>query len=132
MSCFPRLVFISAGKLTSVRSWEGNPGVDDYSTEHNTGHEVAVGPGGPGPGFAKLGGGEGGRGERRSEPELLVQHAGGAAQGGAGEDRGLRERVASAKGRRRLRGRVPQLAGNHQGDREGSGTLWEIDFPDLS
>ena len=53
----------------------------DYYTEHNTGHEVEVGESGAGQG----GGGD----HRRAEPELLGQHAAGAAQGGACEDRGL-------------------------------------------
>ena len=70
----------------------------DKYTEHNSGHEVAVEPGGAGPvsGWAAavfVGGGGWGRGWSR--PELLGEHAARAVERGAGEDRSFRERVAS-------------------------------------
>ena len=72
----------------------------DKYTEHNSGHEVAVEPGGAGPvsGWAAVvvgGGGGGGWGRGWSRPELLGEHAARAVERGAGEDRSFRERVAS-------------------------------------
>ena len=71
----------------------------DKYTEHNSGHEVAVEPGGAGPvsgwAAAVVGGGGGGWGRGWSRPELLGEHAARAVERGAGEDRSFRERVAS-------------------------------------
>ena len=73
----------------------------DKYTEHNSGHEVAVEPGGAGPvsGWAAavfvVGGGGGGWGRGWSRPELLGEHAARAVERGAVEDRSFRERVAS-------------------------------------
>lgn len=65
------------------------------------------------------GGGAGGGGGRLLEPELLGQHAAGAAAGGAGEDRGVGGVVAVAEERGGLRRGVPELEAPGEGDREG-------------
>lgn len=70
--------------------------------DDTSGNQDAVEPGGAG--RLVFGGGGG-----WDEPELLGRHAAGAPEGGPGQDRGVRERVAAAEERRGLRRGLPEL-----------------------
>lgn len=91
--------------------------MENVDKEFNPGHQVlAIAAGGAG--F----GGEAGRrgGGGAVESDVLGADASGVAQRGAGENRGLRGRLAAAEERGRLRRCLPELETPHQGDRQGS------------
>lgn len=77
--------------------------------------EVQIAPGGAARGACGGGGGGGGGWD---EAELLGEHAAGAAPGCAGAVGGGGGGLADAEARRRLRWGVPELEGDHQGDRQ--------------
>lgn len=95
--------------------------------EYNTGHEDVVGAVAEGGGSGGVDVGGGGR----DEPELLGQHAAGAAEGSAHQNRGVGGSLAAAEECRRLRRRLPELEAHHQGDRQVPRTLWKVDLPHL-
>ena len=75
----------------------------------------------------------GGRGAVGGDgPELLVAAAPRAPAGGAGEDRGVGELVASAQGRGVMRRRLPDLEGHHEGGRARPGGVREAHVPHLA
>jgi hypothetical protein len=75
----------------------------------------------------------GGRGAVGGDgPELLVAAAPRAPAGGADEDRGVGELVASAQGRGVMRRRLPDLEGHHEGGRARPGGVREAHVPHLA